>query len=111
TIVAVGIILPIGAARAAGPGPVDFARQVRPILAESCYECHGPDSKGRKGDLRLDSRTDAFADRGGYRLVVPGHPEESELIARIASQDPDEVMPPIKSRRKLAKDQIELLKR
>jgi len=93
------------------PGKVDFARVVRPILAESCLECHGPDPKGRKADLRLDSRADVFADRGGFRLVVPGRPEESELIARITSEDPDEVMPPTKSRRQLTKAQIELLKR
>jgi mono/diheme cytochrome c family protein len=109
-LVATALVFPISAG-AAGPGPVDFARQVRPILAESCFECHGPDSKGRKGDLRLDTRADVFADRGGYRLVVSGHPEESELIARITSDDPDEVMPPVKSHRKLTKDQVELLRR
>ena len=110
-LVTATIVFNLGAARAAGPGRVDFARQVRPILAEKCFECHGPDPKGRKGDLRLDSRDDAFADRGGYRLVVPGHPDESELIARITSDDPDEVMPPAGSRRKLSKDQVGLLKR
>jgi mono/diheme cytochrome c family protein len=100
-----------GTVWAAGPGKVDFARQVRPILAESCFECHGPDPKGRKGDLRLDSRHDVFADRGGYRLVVPGNPEESELIARLVSDDPDEMMPPAKSKRRLSKAQVELMKR
>jgi len=96
---------------AAEPGKVDFARQIRPILAESCFECHGPDPRGRKANLHLDSREDVFGDRGGYSLVVPGKPEESELIARITSNEPDEVMPPPKSRRQLAKDQAELLKR
>jgi hypothetical protein len=93
------------------PGPVDFSRQVRPILAESCYECHGPDPHGRKADLRLDLREAVFGDRGGYRLVVPGDPSESELIARITSDDPDEVMPPPKSRRQLSKAQVETLRR
>ena len=97
--------------RAAGPGKVDFARQIRPILAESCFECHGPDPRGRKADLRLDSRADVFADRGGYHLVVPGRPEESELIARIFSEDPDELMPPTTSRRRLTRAQAELLQR
>lgn len=57
-----------------GQTKVDFAHDVRPILAESCFECHGPDSRGRKGSLRLDSRADAFADRGGYHVVVAGDP-------------------------------------
>src|SRR3954447_323941 len=82
-VLAAAILFNVGSATAAEPGRVDFARQIRPILAESCFECHGPDPKGRKGDLRLDSRDDVFADRGGYRLVVPGNPEESELVARI----------------------------
>jgi mono/diheme cytochrome c family protein len=110
-LVAATFFLPIGIIRAAGPAKVDFARQVRPILAESCFECHGPDPAGRKGDLRLDSRGDVFADRGGYRLVVPGHPEESELIARITAAGSDEVMPPAHSRRKLTREQVELLAR
>jgi hypothetical protein len=110
-LLAAAVALHIGTAGASEPGRVDFARQVRPILAESCFECHGPDPKGRKGDLRLDSRADAFADRGGYCAVVPGHPEESELIARITSGDPEELMPPAHSRRKLTRDQVALLRR
>ena len=98
-------------ASAKAQGKVDFARQIRPILAENCFECHGPDERGRKGKLRLDSRDDVFADRDGHRVVVAGDPEESELIARITSDDPDEVMPPPKSRRQLTKPQIELLTR
>ena len=105
------LLLAARPACAAGPEKVDFARQVRPILAENCFECHGPDPRGRKGKLRLDSREDVFGDRGGYRLVVPGHPEDSELIARIASDEPDEVMPPPESRRQLTKAQVELLTR
>jgi hypothetical protein len=98
-------------ALAAGPQKIDFARQVRPVLTENCFECHGPDPKARKGDLRLDSREGVFADRGGYRVVVPGRPEDSELIARITSTEPDELMPPAHSRRKLTKDQVGLLER
>ncbi len=97
--------------RGAGPGKVDFAREIRPILAESCFECHGPDPRGRKASLRLDSRADVFGDRGGYRLVVPSDAAQSELIARITSEDPDEVMPPSTSRRKLTRAQLELLQR
>jgi hypothetical protein len=61
--------------------------------------------------LRLDARDNVFADRGGYRLVVPGQPDESELVARITSDDPGEVMPPVKSRRQLTKAQIDTLTR
>src|SRR3954447_22780319 len=98
-------------APAAERGGVDFAREVRPILAENCFECHGPDPRGRKGDLRLDTRDGVFGDRGGYRLVVPGQPDESELIARVVSSDSDEVMPPPKSRRSLSPAQVERLRR
>jgi hypothetical protein len=98
-------------ARGAEPARVDFARQIRPILAEHCFECHGPDPKGRKGDLRLDARDEVLGDRGGNRLVVPGNPDESELIARVTSTDPDEIMPPPKSRRALSPAQVDLLKR
>jgi mono/diheme cytochrome c family protein len=97
--------------KAAAPAKVDFARQVRPILAENCFECHGPEPKGRKADLRLDSREAVFADRGGYHVVVPGGPDESEMILRVSAEEPDEIMPPLKSKRHLTKAQIDLLKR
>src|SRR5205085_22423 len=108
---AVAILCGAGPAWGVGLGQVDFVREIRPILAENCYECHGPDPRGRKAELRLDSRGDVFADRGGYRLIVPGRSEESELIARVSSDDPGEVMPPAQSRRRLTQAQIELLKR
>ena len=69
---------------------IDFDREIRPILSEYCYACHGPDAKARKADLRLDRKEDAFRDRSGYAVIVPGKVEESELIARITSDDPDE---------------------
>jgi hypothetical protein len=94
-----------------GSTKVDFARQVRPILAENCFECHGPDPRGRKGKLRLDRRDGLVADRGGYAVLVPDRPEESELIVRITSDSADEQMPPPDSRRSLTKEQIELLRR
>ena len=87
-ILAAAIASIVGTAGAAEPAPVDFARQVRPILAESCFECHGPDPRGRKGDLRLDSRDDVFADRGGYSPGRPGPSRESELIDRITLRRP-----------------------
>jgi mono/diheme cytochrome c family protein len=99
------------AATEPAPARIDFGRDIRPILAENCYECHGPDARGRKGDLRLDAPGDVFADRGGYRIVTRGRPDESELITRIGSDDPGTRMPPPKSKRTLAPGQIDLLRR
>ncbi len=82
-----------GAARAA----VDYARDVRPILAESCFHCHGQDASTRKGKLRLDTREGQ--EKPG--VIVAGKPEESELIARILSPHEDEVMPPPEAKRAL----------
>ena len=97
------------AGTATGETGIDFARDIRPILANHCFECHGPDEHERKADLRFDTKEGAFADLGGYFAVVPGKPEESELIARIHSHDKDEVMPPAESTRPLKKGQKKLL--
>ena len=91
--------------------PVDFDREIRPILSEHCYECHGPDAKARKADLRLDRKDDAFRDRDGYAVIVPAKVEESELVRRITSHDPDEMMPPPKFKKRLNAQHIELLRR
>ena len=98
---------------AAADQPVDFNRDIRPILSNNCFFCHGPDEKERKGGgdgLRLDTTTGAFADLGGHAAVVKGKPEESELIKRVGSTDPDLVMPPPKSGKKLTAREVELLK-
>ena len=87
------LLLSINSAVAA---PVDFNRDIRPILSANCLACHGPEEDGRKADLRLDSFADACKDLGGYAAIVPGKPDESELIARVEHGDPDEVMPPQK---------------
>ena len=71
-----------------------FNRDIRPILSDRCYACHGPDEKKRKADLRLDTHDGALADLGGYQAIIPGQPDKSELIARILSDDVDEMMPP-----------------
>src|SRR5262245_4474088 len=89
---------------------VDFNRDVRPILSNNCFACHGPDEKVRKAELRLDTREGATADLDGRRAVVPGKPEASELVARIAAQD-TEVMPPKKTGKKLSKAEINVLTR
>jgi mono/diheme cytochrome c family protein len=78
--------------------PVDFGREVRPILAKSCFACHGPDDAHRKAGLRLDRRDAAISPRKrGGAAIVPGKPDASELIRRITSTDESEVMPPKKS--------------
>jgi mono/diheme cytochrome c family protein len=87
---------------------IDFTRQIRPILAENCFACHGPDDKARKAKLRLDTREGALSHSG---LIVPGKSTESDLIVRITSTDPDEHMPPMKSGKKLTSEQIDLLRK
>ena len=73
---------------------VRFNRDIRPILADICLNCHGPDAKTRKADLRLDSFDGATKVNEGVKPIVPGKPDESDVIARIFSTDKDEVMPP-----------------
>jgi hypothetical protein len=91
--------------------PVDFNRDVRPILSEKCFHCHGPDEESRKAKLRLDLRDSALADREGFRAIVPGDPDASELMVRILSKDPDEVMPPPKEHHTMTVPEIETLRR
>jgi hypothetical protein len=94
------------------PAPVDFNRQVLPILSDHCFACHGPDEKKRKAKLRLDTKEGMFGElKSGGRAIVPGKLDESELIQRISSQDPGEVMPPAGKGKPLAPPQIELIKR
>lgn len=79
------------------PRKIDFNREIRPILSNSCYKCHGPDEKERKGGsdgLRLDTLAGATVDLGGQQAIQPGEPEKSLLIERVTSTDPDVVMPP-----------------
>ena len=99
-----------GANQAHAGRPVDFNREIRPILSEHCFTCHGPDQKARKADLRLDRKEDVFRDRSGFAVIVPGKVEESELIHRITADDPDEVMPPPKFKKPLSSKQIDLLR-
>ncbi|MBI3866155.1 MAG: DUF1549 domain-containing protein, partial [Planctomycetia bacterium] len=89
---------------------VDFARDIRPILSENCFLCHGPDETQRKADLRLDTRDGAFKESNGSIPFVPGKPAESEAWLRITSDDPAMKMPPPKSGKKLSPKQIGLIK-
>ncbi len=91
------------------PQPLDFNREVKPILSNHCFNCHGPDAEHRQGGndgLRLDTRDGATEDLGGYRALSPGKPDESEIIARIRSTDDDERMPPPETGVKLSADEI-----
>jgi hypothetical protein len=83
---------------------ISFNRDVLPILSDACFACHGPDSATREADLRLDLEAEAKAS-----VIVDGHPEKSELIARILHHDPDEIMPPPDSRRRLTADEKQTL--
>ena len=91
--------------------PIDFGRDIRPILSDNCFFCHGPDPAHREADMRLDRREGMFEDRGGYATVVPGRPSESELVARITSDDEFTKMPPVESGKSLSPEEIELLRR
>lgn len=89
---------------------VDFDRQIRPILSETCFTCHGPDGNQRKAGLRMDRKDSAFGKlESGATAVVPGNPAESEMIRRITSASEDSIMPPPEAEKKLTQAQIELL--
>ena len=92
-------------------GTVSFNRDIRPILSNTCFGCHGPDDKARKADLRLDTEDGLFGDRGDHAVVVRGKPEQSEMIARITASEPAKRMPPRKSGKKLTPQEIDLIAR
>lgn len=92
--------------------PVSFNRDIRPILSDNCFHCHGPDKKTRDSGLRLDIREEAMQPaKSGDIAIVPGKPDESQLVVRILSDDKDEVMPPPKAHKTLTAAQKDLLKR
>ena len=97
---------------AAQQPPVDFAREIRPILAKKCFACHGPDEEHRQAGLRLDERQGAIQQLdSGAQAVVPGKSGDSELVRRVTAKDDSERMPPADSGITLEPAQIELLKR
>ncbi|MCB1237526.1 MAG: hypothetical protein KDM91_20850, partial [Verrucomicrobiae bacterium] len=91
---------------------IDFNRDVRPLLSDLCFQCHGPDRAARKGDLRLDRSEDAvrLLD-SGRQPIVPGRPQASEVIRRLESSDPDEMMPPPKTGKRPTSEEIRTLRR
>ena len=96
-MVFLALVLPVTRLHGAGNERIDSHRDIRPILSEACFQCHGPDDKQRKADLRLDKKDSAFADLGEHRAIEPRKPEESEVYLRITAQDPKKRMPPAKS--------------
>jgi cytochrome c553 len=103
---ALGAMLILAAGVQAAPGKLEYNRDVRPILADNCFACHGPDSAARKADLRLDSREEAIKGEA----IVPGKPEKSPLIERINTSKQAEVMPPHKTNKSLTAAQKATLK-
>src|SRR5215469_13543385 len=109
-IVSFTVFLVARVASAADAAPLIYDRDIRPILSEKCFLCHGQDSKKRMAGLRLDSFENATADRGGHAALVPGKPEASLLYQRITAEQPSHRMPPVSSNRTLSPDQIATLK-
>ena len=88
-------LAPMSAGAAPGvPEKIEFNRDIRPLLAERCFACHGPDANQREGSLRLDTREGALAEADSAIAVVPGKPDESSLIERIETDDEELRMPP-----------------
>ncbi len=99
-------LFPLVASAQPLPAKIDFNRDVRPILSNNCYQCHGPDEMVRKAKLRLDTRDGALA-----AAIVPGKPDASELITRLtATPDDASVMPPVKTGKKLTTREVDVLK-
>src|SRR5690242_15018103 len=84
---------------------IEFNRDIRPILSNNCFVCHGPDNNLRKAKLRLDDEKDAHA-----KVIAAGKPTESELFRRLITDDPKEKMPPAKTMKHLTKQEIELVR-
>src|SRR5262249_13682138 len=105
-VAAVVVLLP----SATSAADVDFNRDVLPILSARCFTCHGPDAGKRKAGLHLDVRESVVADRDGPRAVVPGRPEQSELIARLTADDEEGRMPPPKDGARLEPGQVRVLR-
>ncbi len=89
---------------------VDFSAEIRPILSQKCFQCHGQDEGSRKAGLRLDLGPEAIRERKGVTPIAPGQPAASEIIRRMTSTDPDEVMPPPETRNPVTPDEIELVR-
>ena len=89
---------------------MDFNREIRPILSDNCFKCHGPDEKMRMANMRLDETEGLFVDRGGYKIIVPGNSAQSKIYQKISSKDVAFRMPPVYSGKTLTAKQIEVIK-
>ncbi len=106
------LVVGTGAAIVHGEPPVDFIREVRPILSNKCFTCHGPDASKRKAGLRLDDAESGNRElESGATAVVPGDVDASALVERITSSDPDSVMPPPTFNKPVTAAEVALLKR
>jgi mono/diheme cytochrome c family protein len=109
--IAVYLVLVVSPLAVSAEEAVQFNRDIRPILADKCLACHGPDKNKREAELRLDTGEGAFEKREGKTTLVPGQPDESELIRRITSSDEDERMPPASTQKTITPQQVDLLRR
>ena len=111
TALSIFLIILIGPNTAQAKEKIQFNRDIRPLLSDNCFACHGPDEHERKGKLRLDiTEGGAFEDRDGFQAIIPKDADNSEIIARMISDDEDEIMPPPETGKKLNPQQIELIK-
>src|SRR5262245_6314537 len=97
TIFLIGFALPASAAE-----PVDYSRDVLPILSANCFVCHGRDESTREMELRIDLRDEAIRKHDKITPIVPGHPESSAIIARITDKNEDDRMPPVAIKKRLS---------
>lgn len=100
----------VAPAAKAAPAKISFNRDIRPILADNCFHCHGPDPGSRKARLRLDTEAGFFEDRGEGPTIVKGKPLDSPLFQRMSSKDADEIMPPPEAHKSLKPEQIALVR-
>lgn len=106
-----GIVFAGPVARSESPAAIDFNAEVKPILSDNCFACHGPHEEARQGGFRLDVKESAFGETdSGARPIVPGDVDSSELVARIFSADEDYRMPPVESNKSLEPEEKALLR-
>ncbi|HXY35216.1 MAG TPA: DUF1549 domain-containing protein, partial [Planctomycetaceae bacterium] len=110
-LLAAAAALANGRTRVVADDEIVFSRDIRPILSQNCFDCHGPDDKQRKAELRLDTKDGLFSELGGQISFVPFKPAKSEALRRMASDDADERMPPAKTGKRVSAAQLDLIRR
>jgi hypothetical protein len=105
-----GCAVQVSAQTTTNSGHIDFDRDIRPILSDKCFVCHGPDAANNKSKLRFDTEAHAFADLGnGRRAIVHGDPKQSQLVRRISAENAALRMPPVYSGLKLSRQEVDRL--